>query len=397
MLAHPPRPPLLHRLPPYARGLLTWCAVAAFALLQLAALLSGSDDANPRALLLAGAAVVMTVPLAWARHRPVPVLTVLLAEVAAATALGAPAEQVWPLFLAAFVLVCGIAATRSGVAAALGTLVVVEGAWHADLWRHGYRALAPGFLALTALLAGGVLLAWLAGTALRQRHEYAEALRVHAVTSERLSIARDVHDMVAHSIGSIAIQAGAGSRVIDARPDQARDALDAIEVTSRETLKGLRQMLGVLRRPGTPSTGLADLGPVTSAAVAAGVQVDVRWQGERRPLPAAVDHSAFRIVQEAVTNVVRHADAARCRVSIGYARAELSVEIVDDGRGAGAGERHGDGHGEGHGEGHGDGAGEGKGYGIAGMRERVALLNGQFTAGPRPEGGFRVAARLPIP
>jgi signal transduction histidine kinase len=376
VLAHPPRPPLLERLPPFARELLTWCVVAAFALLQFAALLSGSDDADPRALPLAGAAVAMALPLAWARRRPPPVLAVVLAELAAATALGMSAEQLWPLILAADVLVGVIAATRSvraGVTTALVTLAVLEGVWQAALWPH---ALVPGFLALTALLAGSVLLAWLAGTAIRQRREYGEAVRVHAVTAERLRIARDVHDMVAHSIGSIAIQAGAGRRVIDTRPDQARDALDAIEITSRETLKGLRQVLGVLRRPDPPPTGLADLDRVTSTAIAAGVQVDVRWQGEPRPLPAAVDQSAFRIVQEAVTNVVRHADAARCRVSIGYAGEELSVEIVDDGRA--------------------DSASEGSGYGIAGMRERVALLNGHFTAGSRPEGGFRVAVRLPI-
>ncbi|MEV4249660.1 sensor histidine kinase [Streptosporangium canum] len=379
MLAHPPRPPLLQRLPPLARELLTWCAVAAFALLQFAALLSGSDDANPQALPLAGAAVAMALPLAWVRRCPLPVLAVVLTELAVVTALGTSAEQLWPLLLAADVPVCVIAATRAGragVTMALVTLAVLEGVWHADLWRQGYRALAPGFLALTALLAAGVLLAWLAGTAIRQRREYGDAVRVHAVTAERLRIARDVHDMVAHSIGSIAIQAGAGSRVIDTRPDQARDALNAIEVTSRETLKGLRQMLGVLRRPDAPPAGLADLDRVTSTAIAAGVQVDVRWQGERRPLPAAVDQSAFRIVQEAVTNVVRHADATRCRVSIGCAGEELSVEIVDDGRG--------------------DSASESKGYGIAGMRERVALLNGHFSAGPRPEGGFSVAARLPI-
>lgn len=267
--------------------------VAVFALLQFAALLSGGGEAAPGIPVLATAAVVMTAPLAWARRRPAPVLAVLLAGVVAVTALGASAEQLWPLFLAADLLVCAIGAARSGVAAALATLAVLEGAWHADLWRQGYRALAPGFLALTALLAGTVLLAWLAGTALRQRREYGEAERAHAVTAERLRIARDVHDMVAHSIGSIAIQAGAGRRVIDTRPGQARDALEAIEVTSRETLKGLRQMLGVLRRPDGPpdmppharTVGLAHLDLVTSTAVAAGLQVDVRRRGESRPCP----------------------------------------------------------------------------------------------------------------
>ena len=185
----------------------------------------------------------------------------------------------------------------------------------------------PGFLVLAVLLALSVLTAWLAGTLLRQRREYDERLRaqaeVQAVTAERLRIARELHDMVAHGIGVIAIQAGAGSRVIDTSPQQARDALRAVEATSRQTLQGLRRMLDVLRQtdPGTtleeaaPLAGLADLDRLTATTAAAGVTVDVRRQGGRRPLPPVVDHAAFRIVQESVTNVIRHAGTRHCRVS----------------------------------------------------------------------------------
>jgi signal transduction histidine kinase len=192
--------------------------------------------------------------------------------------------------------------------------------------------------------------------------------------------------MVAHSIGIIAIQAGMGSRVIQTRPAEAGAALRAIEATSRETLAGLRRVLGGLRqaRPETdpdpmslgPAPGLADVERLAETTRAGGVEVEVRWRGERRPIPADIELSAFRIIQEAVTNVVRHADTPRCRVTIDYREAELGLEIVDDGRGCQT---------------------PGEGYGITGMRERVALLHGEFSAGPRPERGFRVAADLPLP
>ena len=204
--------------------------------------------------------------------------------------------------------------------------------------------------------------------------------------AERLRIARELHDMVAHSIGIIAIQAGSGRRVFDARPDEARDALAAIEATSRETLSGLRRMVTGLRRaepePGAgqaplgPAPGLADIDRLAATALDAGVQVEVDWHGSREPLPADIDLSAFRIIQEAVTNVVRHARTGQCQVSIDQQDGQLSIEVTDSGRG---------------------GSTAGTGYGITGMRERAALLGGDFSAGPRPGGGFRVAARLPVP
>ncbi|MCO5988278.1 ATP-binding protein [Actinoallomurus spadix] len=191
--------------------------------------------------------------------------------------------------------------------------------------------------------------------------------------------------MVAHSIGIVALQAGAARRVIDTQPTGARDALREVELASRETLSGLRRMLGALRqaelRDGAPGfdemPGLADVDRLAATTTAAGVRVDVQWRGERRPLPPEVDLSAYRIIQEAVTNVVRHAGARSCTVSIDHRDEEISIEVVDDGRG--------------------HGLTPGTGYGLVGMRERAALLHGDLTAGPRPEGGFRVTARLPLP
>ncbi|WP_052440926.1 sensor histidine kinase [Streptacidiphilus anmyonensis] len=244
-------------------------------------------------------------------------------------------------------------------------------------------------------------LAQLIGGSIRTRRIFAAASRAQAteqaITEERLRIARELHDMVAHSIGIIAIQAGVGSRVLDSQPEEARAALQAIEATSRETLSGLRRTLVALRQadpaPGSllaplaPAPGLDDVDKLAATTTEAGIRVDVAWHGERRPLPGDIDLSAFRIVQEAVTNVVRHSGARSCRVSIDYGAEQLALEIVDDGRvGGPLGGPHST---------HGSGAGSG--FGITGMRERVSLLHGEFGAGPRPEGGFRVTARLPLP
>jgi len=234
------------------------------------------------------------------------------------------------------------------------------------------------------------IIAWLIGHSIRQAQAQAELRRAQAAAqaelAQRLGIARELHDIVAHSIGIIAIQAGAGRRVFDTSPAEARDALAAIEATSRETLAGLRRMMTGLRRaepgpgPGQaplgPAPGLADIERLAAMTLEAGVKVEVHWHGGGEPLPADIDLSAFRIIQEAVTNVVRHAGTSQCRVLIDQQDGQLSIEVTDSGRGGGV---------------------AGTGYGITGMRERAALLGGDFSAGPRPGGGFRVAVRLPVP
>jgi signal transduction histidine kinase len=265
------------------------------------------------------------------------------------------------------------------------------------------------FYALTAAVA------WLAGDSVRRAREYAERLRAHAaaeaITAERFRISRELHDMVAHSLGIITLQAGAAARVIDTQPQSARNALYEVESAGREVLAGLRRMLGALRqaepgqprpgqpRPGQPRPGqgdqaalgsmpgLADIERLAAATTAAGVRVDVRWRGERRPLPPDIDLAAYRIVQESVTNVVRHAGVRSCQVLITRDDRTLAVEVADRGHGSGGGTT-------------GDGCGggtTGTGCGLAGMRERVALLRGEFSAAPQPEGGFLVTARLPLP
>lgn len=287
------------------------------------------------------------------------------------------------LVLGFIVATCTRRAVIVAVAVSFAVQVLVIGGF-----AHGDNLTVNGVIALLAMGASCMV-----GLLSRERREHAVALRsqevAEAVTAERLRIARELHDMVAHSIGIIAIQAGVGSRVIQTQPAEAREALRAIEATSRETLSGLRRTLVALRQadlgaadprqaPLAPSPGLADLERLAATTTDAGVRVDVLRSGEQRPLPADIDLSAYRIVQEALTNVVRHAGTGRCRVAIDYGDEELSVEVVDDGRGAAEN-------------------GSAHGFGLVGMRERVGLLHGHLSVGPRPEGGFRVAARLPLP
>ncbi|MFD9075718.1 sensor histidine kinase, partial [Streptomyces lasiicapitis] len=314
---------------------------------------------------------------------------ILLASAGASTALSV-GEIPLLQFVAADVAVYVIAAARprrTGLAAlamALGTLTGYLLTRLAFGWVVGTSAELT--VALTAVVA------WLLGDAAHQSRRHAEQLReqaaAQAVTAERLRIARELHDMVAHSIGIIALQSGAARRVIGTQPERARGALGEIETASRETLSGLRRMLGALRtaEPGKaqetapldPGLGLADVDRLAKTTTAAGVRVDVRWLGELRPVPPEIDVSAYRIIQEAVTNVVRHAGTRSCRVTVDSRDYELAIVVLDAGTGRSA-------------------AVDGTGYGLLGMRERVGLLHGEFSAQPRPEGGFRVAARLPVP
>ncbi|WP_169978721.1 sensor histidine kinase [Microbispora sp. H10836] len=414
-------PPLLRRLPPGAWVVLAWCGGTAFTFLMRMRL-PGEwyPAARPAAQFfrwdgLAYFGVATALALAGGAllgRRPLPALTLLLAASVLGTMPLGVAEIPLPQFLAAEVAVFFIATGRSrasGVAAVLAALAVLGG-YLAVRVRYGWPIAASSetAVALTTVIA------WLLGNSVRQSREHAEELRARAATQavsdERLRIARELHDMVAHSIGVIALQAGAARRVIDTQPERARDALGEIETAGRQTLSGLRRMLGALRsrdperpasavppRPGPlepvhpepvhpelgrpelgrpgPVLGLADVDRLAATTTQAGVRVDVRRLGERRPLPPEVDVAAYRVVQEAVTNVLRHAGTASCQVSIDYRDDEVRVEVLDDGRGGDAGD----------------------GYGLLGMRERVGVLHGTFAAGPRPGGGFRVAARLPVP
>ncbi|WBC17073.1 histidine kinase [Micromonospora sp. WMMA1998] len=389
-----PRPRVVARR---VRTVLIWSAVALLPVALLLAATSGAGgpvlvvptpDHSVPGLPLRYLAPVLAVllPAGLLRRRPLLALGLMLAGASLVTATTNAWEQgylngLWYLqFLVVDVMLGVVAARvprRVSVPAAVMVLLVQVAAAFVN---PAADAVDRATLSVPAVLA-----AWVAGNSVLARRAHAEQMRAHAateaVTAERLRIARELHDLVAHSIGVIAIQAGVGARVIDTQPAQARAALTTIETTSRETLAGLRRTLGALRRPDDaaasldPTPGLSDLDRLVAAAADAGVRVTLTVDGEPGPLPAEVELAAYRIVQEALTNVVRHARVDRCRATVRHAPDGVRVEVVDDGRGGPVG---------------------GDGHGIVGMRERAALLGGRCVAGPRPEGGFRVAAVLPV-
>jgi signal transduction histidine kinase len=198
---------------------------------------------------------------------------------------------------------------------------------------------------------------------------------------ERLRIAREVHDVVAHAMVAINVQSGVAAHLIDADPEQARSALREIKATSGEALRDLRATLGVLRgdedaAPLGPSSGLGDLDELAGALRAAGVDVRLEVE-ELGPVPAAVHAAGYRIVQESLTNVLRHARASRAEVLVAREGGDVRVEVTDDGVG-------------------GVGADDGSGNGLRGMAERAAALDGALESGPAPGGGWAVRARLPL-
>jgi signal transduction histidine kinase len=405
MDATPPLP-LTGRVPPGVWTALAWCAATVYSFLILVRL-PGEGDYGPHAfpigfsvhwlapqwVFLAPAAVV-TVAGSFLLHRRALPATALVTAGSVWGAMAMNSSEINFLqFLPVDVALCAVAAARprrtSLTVLALAVLTVAG--FSAVRLLIGFHIGTSTELAVTLT----AVVAWFVGHSSRQSRDHAEQLGARAadqaVITERLRIARELHDMVAHNIGIVALQAGAAHRVFDTQPARARAALGEVEAASRETLSGLRRMLGALRQaeldgpggaeaPLHPAPGLADVERLAATTTAAGVRVEVTWEGERRPLPPDIDLSAFRIIQESVTNVVRHAATAHCRVSVEQRESELSIEVVDGGRGGAGG-----------------GQAPGAGYGLVGMRERVALLHGDFSAAPRPGGGFRVAARLPVP
>ncbi|WP_431044830.1 sensor histidine kinase [Streptomyces sp. P1-3] len=269
-----------------------------------------------------------------------------------------------------------------------------------------------GVLAWTALAAA-------VGDAVRSRRAFVAAIEERAeraersreeearrrVAEERLRIARDLHDVVAHHIALVNVQAGVASHVMDSRPDQAKEALAHVREASRSALDELRATVGLLRQygdpaaPTEPAPGLGVLDQLVDGFVRAGLRVEVVMEPADGPGPlaATVDLTAYRVVQEALTNVHKHAGPqAKAEVRIVRGPGWLEITVLDDGAGAAA---DADGDPEGEPDGASDGgeqAGGGGGHGLIGMSERIAALRGQCEAGPLPEGGFRVRARLPL-
>jgi signal transduction histidine kinase len=389
-----PRPLLTKRLRP-GDWLAIDCVVAV--LLAVVSLVGSTRPAYHIPVSVAYAfALVSTLPVAVRRLWPLPVLGVVLAGSVAAMTIGTgkePSAAValvlylvglrYPRRMSAAVLVAVLAATAAGTVAGGAAL--------------GYSE-AGNVAARVAGEAVFLAASWAIGVAVREQRAYTAGLREQAerqvqaqlaearrtVAEERLRIAREMHDVVAHSLSLIALQAGVGHYVAAVRPEEAARTLASIETASRAAMGEMRRLLGVLRddRAGTdlaPAPGLADVGQLITGTGDAGVQIQLEIRGTQRPVPPGVDLAAYRIIQEALTNVVKHAQTTAGRVIVTYTDDALCLEITDDGHGAPAAA-----------------VTASAGHGLAGMAERVSLFGGEFCAGPLPGRGFRVAARLPL-
>ena len=317
----------------------------------------------------------------WRRRHPVPVLAVIFAGQVAQLALGLPSDPSGPALVFAVYAVSVYDRTTArlwvaGAAIALiivGVALIVIGAF-------------PGGREILIPVGATSLVGWVIGAYIRSRRDFLadlvarhEQAREQATEDERLRIARELHDVVAHNVSVIAIQAGA-ARVSG---NGGAEALLSIETTARDTLAELNRLLGVLRKdPAAPNRnpqpGLDQLDVLVKPAREAGLDVTMKTVGKPRPLPAALDLSAFRIVQEAITNVLKHAQASRVEVIVDYQPDALALTISDNGGGPS------------------DDQGASAGHGLIGMRERVELFGGELGTGSSSLGGFTVRARLPI-
>ncbi|AWS46326.1 sensor histidine kinase [Streptosporangium sp. 'caverna'] len=347
-------------------------------------------------------AAVVSFPVAARRRWPRAMLGLACAAGVLATVAGAIAPStIWLSFVPTVLVLYLVASTTSvgwsvaGLAVCAFAAVTVVLIFYAQVLPGLTPAAAPSELpphwpveigVISVLLTAG----WAVGTVVRWKRDTTARLVRHlaeaAVTDERRRIARELHDVIGHSMSLIAVKATVANHVADARPQEARAALAVIEQTSRSTLAEIHRVLGLLRSDGDlqeaplPAPGMADLPELAADARSAGIEVDLTVR-EEAALPPAVAVSVYRIVQQALTNIITHAGPTRCSVTVDIDGRAAVIEVIDDGP------RHGRPPRPGHG-GHG-------GHGLIGMRERAKMYGGTFSAESRPEGGFRVAARLP--
>ncbi|MGH3186165.1 MAG: sensor histidine kinase [Streptosporangiaceae bacterium] len=318
------------------------------------------------------------------RRYPVVVLAVTLVAAQFAGPLG-NADLDWlPLIVAFF---AAVQARRR--AAAISSLVIgfVVSVWPPWLiGGHGHATVTFALALLCGLLA--LLIAAELMRAAAQRRLAAGRIRAEELlrlaSEERMRIARDLHDVVAHNISVINVQANTALHLADRQPERARQALATINDVSKQALAELRSVLGVLRADGesaplTPTPGLGTLGTLVANMAAAGLKVELATEGNPAPLPASVDLAAYRIIQEALTNSARHSGGTRATVRVCYRDSEVEIEVTDEGANDPCPSRA-----------------AGTGSGIVGMTDRAQALGGRLTAGPRPDGGFRVTALLPV-
>ena len=327
--------------------------------------------------------------VAWRRQAPLPALVAATAAMFAQTAAGVSLHSAVTPIVIALILLYSVAQHEVLGRAVIGLVIGLCGSLGAI-----ELAVANGEeygLADRAFVSVFIVAPWLVGRALYGRtQELADVAdraarlereRATAIADERARIARELHDVIAHSLGVIIVQAGAGETVVEQRPEQAQQVLRSIQRIGREALGEMSRLVGVLRDGGeevglAPQPGLGQVDALLEDARAAGLEVELVVEGTPSPVSAGLDLAAYRIVQEALTNVRKHAGGARATVVVGYAPGALELEVCDDG--VAAQDAWGGGH------------------GLVGMRERAAVYGGTLEAGPRPEGGFAVRARLPI-
>jgi signal transduction histidine kinase len=330
--------------------------------------------------------LISALPLLARRRHPLAVLLVITAAVPVTWSLY---DKTTAVLAAMIVAIYSVAAFVPARRALLG-LAVVMSVFGAGMTIEG----KPEDIVFAGVIIGGV---WAAGRlayahrqtadAMADRAAIAERSREEraraAVAEERARIARELHDVVAHSISVMVVQAGAERRAIGDERAQTRDVLATIEQTGRATLGEMRRLLGMLRSSDdelelAPQPSMRHVEQLVEQVRAAGLPVTLDVEGDPVPLPPGVDLSAYRIVQEALTNALKHAGPASARVTVRYGRDDLDLEILDDGAGAA------------------NGNGDGGGHGLIGMRERVHLFGGNLAAGARRDGGYAVRARLPL-
>jgi signal transduction histidine kinase len=343
--------------------------------------------------------VLQTVPLAWRRARPVPALVVIGAAGVAFSGLNYLPVTGGVGVTIALYSVAAHCDRRRSIACLAGVLLVGFAILGLSDVNH-HRVAVSDVIAQVLVFT----MAWTLGDNLRTRRAYTASLEERAarlereqddgarraVNAERARIARELHDVVAHSVSVMVVQAGAARRVLHRDPDRASEALSSIETTGRQALDELRRLLGMLREytdqpPSlTPQPQLRDLDALVAQVEEAGLAVQLIVEGQPRELPSGIDLSVFRIVQEALTNTLKHAGPAHARIALRYSPRELVLQVTDDGRGAASRlvSR--------------DGGARRDGQGLVGMRERVALYGGELRTGPRPGGGYEVEARLPL-
>ncbi len=328
-------------------------------------------------LLLVAAALA----LAWRRRRPLAVLAVSVGGVLAYTCLGYVNGAALVVPFIALYAVAVTVPTRRAVGLSLATMAALMGASAAF---DPLGATGGGFILIPGEVAAALFLGlWVAARRAYASRETEEQAR-RAVDAERLRIARELHDVVAHTMATINVQAGVAAHVIDQQPDQATAALEAIRQASKEGLRELRGILNVLRQadehdPTTPAPRLAQLDALIDGTTRAGLPTTLTVHGRPQALSPTVDLAAYRIVQESLTNALRYAGPTSATVALCYLQDHLTLEILDRGEGPPDAEPI-----------------PGSGHGIPGMRERAHAAGGTLVAGPRSEGGFSVHARLPL-